>query len=174
MSRRIEVSLVDDVDPSIPAIGTFQFAWGGYRYEIDLSDKHKDQLDAALTPFVEKARRVGRLHGGNANPRMLRAPGHAPAAPHAVSPAAPRESQITFVDSTGREENKQIREYFKRKGVEVPQRGRIPRHLREEWDNHKRAIANRSTSMPAAQPEPAAPQSTPTRRPSRATSRGSR
>jgi hypothetical protein len=57
MAQRTQVLYVDDIDGS-EAAGTVRFGLGGTDYEIDLSQKHAEQLTAAISPFIAAARRV--------------------------------------------------------------------------------------------------------------------
>ena len=57
MAQRTQVLFVDDIDGS-QAAGTVRFGFGGTEYEIDLSQAHKDQLAAAVGPYVAAARKV--------------------------------------------------------------------------------------------------------------------
>ena len=55
MAERIEVELVDDVDGS-PAQQTVTFALDGVSYEIDLSQRHAQQLRSVLAGYIDHAR----------------------------------------------------------------------------------------------------------------------
>ncbi|MEV0696936.1 Lsr2 family protein [Saccharopolyspora sp. NPDC050389] len=55
MAERIQVELVDDIDGS-PANHTVTFALDGVTYEIDLNDKHTQQLRGVLDRYVKAAR----------------------------------------------------------------------------------------------------------------------
>ena len=57
MAQRTQVLYVDDIDGS-EAAGTVRFGLGGHDYEIDLSQKHADELTAAISPFIAVARKV--------------------------------------------------------------------------------------------------------------------
>jgi len=57
MAQRTQVLYVDDIDGS-EAAGTVRFGLGGHDYEIDLSQKHADELTAAIGPFIAVARKV--------------------------------------------------------------------------------------------------------------------
>jgi uncharacterized protein YcbX len=57
MAQKMIVEVLDDIDGT-PADGTVTFAVDGVAYEIDLNQKHADQLAKAIRPFVEKARRI--------------------------------------------------------------------------------------------------------------------
>lgn len=57
MARKVEVTLVDDIDGT-PAERNVTFALEGKTYEIDLSQANSDKLAEVLAPFIEKGRRV--------------------------------------------------------------------------------------------------------------------
>lgn len=59
MVQQRHVIITDDLDGSEGA-RTYAFSWQQGRYEIDLSDEHRDELLAALAPYIQAARRVGR------------------------------------------------------------------------------------------------------------------
>lgn len=73
VARKVEVSLVDDYDPTQPATDTVAFGLDGVAYEIDLSDKNAAELRGSLEKWVAVARRVsgsrrrsvGRQAGGS-------------------------------------------------------------------------------------------------------------
>ena len=55
MAERIEVELVDDIDGSA-AQQTVTFALDGVSYEIDLSQRHAQQLRSVLAGYIDQAR----------------------------------------------------------------------------------------------------------------------
>jgi hypothetical protein len=59
MARKVEVTLVDDIDGG-QAGETLGFSLDGVSYEIDVSSKRADELRASRWPFINKARKVGR------------------------------------------------------------------------------------------------------------------
>ena len=59
MARKTVVMLVDDVDGS-EADQTVTFSLNGVHYEIDLNQAHVNDLSAALQPFIDAGRMVGR------------------------------------------------------------------------------------------------------------------
>jgi hypothetical protein len=61
MSRRTQVVLIDDIDGKVISEGgqTVAFSYNGVDYTIDLSDKNATKFDAALSPYIERAQRVG-------------------------------------------------------------------------------------------------------------------
>jgi hypothetical protein len=58
VAQQIQTLFIDDIDGG-EAEGTVRFALDGTDYEIDLSDKHSDELRDALRKYVEHARQVG-------------------------------------------------------------------------------------------------------------------
>ncbi|GHD13599.1 histone-like nucleoid-structuring protein Lsr2 [Zhihengliuella salsuginis] len=57
MARKVEVTLVDDLDGS-SASGSVSFSIEGTHYEIDLSDKNAQELRDGLAKYIEAGRRV--------------------------------------------------------------------------------------------------------------------
>ncbi|MGQ7351586.1 Lsr2 dimerization domain-containing protein [Quadrisphaera oryzae] len=51
-----ELSFADSIDGSTDDVATVAFSLRGQRYEVDLSREHREQLRAALAPFVAAAR----------------------------------------------------------------------------------------------------------------------
>lgn len=108
-------------------ITDFRFAIDGREYEIDLSAPHHRRLCDAMAPFMAAARKSG---GG----RTARRGGHL-----STSSAAERERTRT------------IRGWAAEQGIECSDRGRIPAHVLEAWDNRHKPTGPR----PAPQvPEP--------------------
>jgi Lsr2 len=111
MARKVAVHLLDDIDGG-QADETLKFGLDGVNYEIDLSAKHADELRAALAKFILSARRVGR--GGVTATR----PGRVRTAP----------------TRTDRAQNQAIREWARRKKIQLADRGRIPRAIAEQFE----------------------------------------
>jgi len=103
-----EVRLIDDIDGE-PADETVTFGIDGRSYEIDLSAGNAGKLRDALSEFVASARRSG---GGR------RRSGSAPAA------------RKPIID---REQNQAIREWARKRGEQISDRGRIPARLVEAF-----------------------------------------
>jgi len=57
--RTTKIVLVDDLDGT-DADRTVRFSLDGVEYEIDLTDEHATELEAALRPFADAARVVKR------------------------------------------------------------------------------------------------------------------
>lgn len=110
MAQKVTVSLIDDLDGD-KAEETVEFGLDGKNYEIDLSSSNASQLRDALADFVAAARRPGgRRRSGGA----------------AVAAAARRPA----VD---REQNQAIRDWARKRGMKVSDRGRIPADVLESY-----------------------------------------
>lgn len=70
--------LVDDLDGTVLEEGDgkhITFSVEGRSYEIDLSDRNADKFYAAVAPFVDASRSVGRSHSGASRARAARRSG---------------------------------------------------------------------------------------------------
>ncbi|HEV2347863.1 MAG TPA: Lsr2 family protein [Actinocrinis sp.] len=101
MARKVEVTLVDDLDGG-EAEETVAFGLDGTRYEIDLSSSNAEKLRDTLAKFIDAARRD---KGGRQPVRAV--------ARKAV--AGPNTSDV--------------REWAKAQGYEVSERGRVANDL---------------------------------------------
>ena len=104
MAKQVITVLTDDLDGG-DAARIVQFGLDGVNYTIDLSEKNAGKLRKALDPYLEKAVRVGR--GTTA--------GRIPSRGAAAQPSR-----------SSRDQNQAIREWAKKNGHEVSDRGRIP------------------------------------------------
>jgi Lsr2 len=107
MAQRTLIRLVDDLDDTEIVGGagqTVSFALDGRQYEIDLTNKHADELRAALDRYVHAARKVG-----GRQTRARAGAGKEPA-PVDYSPQA-------------------VRAWAKAHKIDVSPRGRIPRSV---------------------------------------------
>jgi hypothetical protein len=111
MTRKVEVQLFDDIDGG-QADETLKFALDGTNYEIDLSSQHAEKLRASLEEFVGSARRVGR--------------GQVMSSARFTRHGRPAKAD--------RLQNQAIREWAKRKGIGLSDRGRIPRGILEQYE----------------------------------------
>jgi hypothetical protein len=110
VAKQIIHKLVDDLDGG-DADETVKFALDGVQYEIDLSNKNADKLRELFSPYVAAGSKVGRggvVVGG----RAARGRGGATA---------------------DRAQNKAIRDWAKREGREISDRGRIPQEIVDEF-----------------------------------------
>jgi len=114
-----EVRLVDDLDGEA-ADETVEFGIDGKSYEIDLSKENAGRLRDALADFVSAARRAGgRRRGGNTAGTGT-ASGGAGTAPKGRS-------------AIDREQNQAIRDWARKRGMKVSDRGRIPAEVLEAY-----------------------------------------
>ena len=61
MAKQTRTVLIDDIDGTeVDDVQPVRFALDGTSYELDLSASNRDQLAAALAPYVAPGRRVPR------------------------------------------------------------------------------------------------------------------
>lgn len=106
MARKVQMILLDDIDGG-DAKRTATFALDGKNYEIDLNEANLDKLSEALAPFIDKARRSPA--GGGRRPAVRRA------------------------DSSGGDASA-VRSWAREHGYEVSDRGRVPKEIRDAYD----------------------------------------
>jgi hypothetical protein len=112
VAQKVTVSLIDDLDGD-KADETVEFGLDGKNYEIDLSGSNAEKLRDALASYVAAARRPGgRRRGGAAT---------------ASATAAARRPSVD------REQNQAIREWARKRGMKVSDRGRIPADVLEAY-----------------------------------------
>ncbi|SOD70539.1 Lsr2 protein [Jatrophihabitans sp. GAS493] len=111
MARRVNVTLVDDIDGS-DAVETVSFGLDGSAYEIDLSAENSALLRDALANFVGHARRAGR----SARP--------------AVAPSRNGRGPA----QVDREQTQAVRVWARANGHTVSDRGRIPASVFEAYN----------------------------------------
>lgn len=119
MAQKVITELVDDLDGS-EADQTVEFGLGGVSFEIDLSDENAERLREGLRDYIDVARRVGR-HGTPGRGRKARA-------------AASTTSRNGSRAKTEPEQFAAIREWARRQGMTVSDRGRIPADIRAAFD----------------------------------------
>jgi len=110
VAKQIIHKLVDDIDGG-DADETVKFALDGIQFEIDLSEKNAAELREVFAQYVgagTKVARGGVVVGG----RAARGRGGAAA---------------------DREQNKAIREWAKKAGYDISDRGRIPQEIVDEY-----------------------------------------
>ena len=115
MAQKVTVALIDDMDGS-EASETLEFALDGVTYQIDLSPNNASKLRDGLASFVASARRSG------GRQRLAAAGRPAGAAGKAPRPAA-----------ADREQNQAIREWARKQGMKVSDRGRIPAEVLDAY-----------------------------------------
>jgi Lsr2 len=104
VAQRTQLLFVDDIDGS-EAAGTVRFGIGGSEYEIDLSQAHKDELAAAVGPYIAAARKVT---AARRSPRTAR-------------PA--------------RHDQSEVRSWVREQGLKVSDRGRIPADVLAKYES---------------------------------------
>jgi hypothetical protein len=114
-----EIRLVDDLDGET-ADETVEFGIDGKNFEIDLSKENAVRLRDALADFVSAARRAGGRRRGGSSAPVNSASGSAGTAPKGR----------TAID---REQNQAIREWARKRGMKVSDRGRIPAEVLEAY-----------------------------------------
>ena len=107
MAQKVHIVLVDDLDGS-GATETVSFGLDGTSYEIDLNKKNAAAMREALSGYVGHARKVGSAKG---RPRR--------------SSGAANNSGTSA---------KEIRDWARSNGLEVPDRGRVSADVRQAFD----------------------------------------
>ncbi|RLK59824.1 MULTISPECIES: histone-like nucleoid-structuring protein Lsr2 [Actinokineospora] len=110
MVQKVTVSLVDDLDGSTGE-ETVEFGLDGAAYQIDLSSDNAEKLRDILADFVEHARRSG---------GRKRVPGKVTGRPRTAT--------------ADREQNQAIREWARKQGMKVSDRGRIPTEVLDAYN----------------------------------------
>ncbi|MGY1689184.1 histone-like nucleoid-structuring protein Lsr2 [Geodermatophilus sp. SYSU D01105] len=113
MARKVQVILSDDLDEDLPADETVSFSLDGTNYEIDLSEKNAEEMRNAFSRYVQAARKVGRGSG--------RASGGG-------------RSRPTGGGRMDREQAGAIRDWARKNGHQVSDRGRIPASVVEAYE----------------------------------------
>lgn len=112
MARKIVHQLVDDLDGTVLDVGegeTVLFSLDGIAYEIDLTDANAAALRGALEPFVSAGRSVS--------------------SPARSGGAAARKRR-----RTGQQDFGAVREWAKKNGYSVSDRGRVPASVMEAYE----------------------------------------
>lgn len=108
MAQKILTVLTDDIDGKELSDGdgeTVSFALDGRHYEIDLSNKNAEKMRAAFADYIQQGRRVARNGNSSRSKRTQ------------IGPSA----QV-------------VRDWARSNGHDVPERGRIPGHIRDAYD----------------------------------------
>ncbi|MCU1665474.1 MAG: hypothetical protein QOI36_2136 [Pseudonocardiales bacterium] len=112
MAQIREIRLIDDLDGDA-ADETVEFGVDGKNYEIDLSKDNAEKLRDALAAFVAAARRSGAGGGRRRSNSAASAPVRRP--------------------SIDREQNQAIRDWARKRGMKVSDRGRIPAEVLDAY-----------------------------------------
>ena len=109
MAQQTVVTVVDDLDETVTEdVQTVRFAVDRVEYEIDLGKENRDVFYQGLADFLEVA--------------------------HRVKPARRLASVPKLPAKRDREQTKAIREYARKAGHKISDRGRIPRWIEEEYE----------------------------------------
>ncbi|BDZ56653.1 Lsr2 protein [Barrientosiimonas humi] len=106
MAQKVIVQLLDDIDQT-PADETVRFALDGVNYEIDLTTANAAKLRDSLAQWTGHARRTG---GRKSTGRGGSSGG------------------------SGRQDLNEMREWGRKNGFKVSDRGRVSRELQEAYD----------------------------------------
>jgi hypothetical protein len=112
MARKVQVILSDDLDENLTADETVSFSLDGTSYEIDLAEKNAKEMRDAFSRYVSAARKVGR--GGRSSGTSGRGRGTG--------------------GRMDREQAGAIREWARKNGHAVSDRGRIPASVVEAYE----------------------------------------
>jgi hypothetical protein len=114
MARKVQVILSDDLDENLPADETVSFSLDGTSYEIDLAEKNAKELREVFSRYVSAARKVGRgsrSSGGGGGSRGRGTGGR-----------------------MDREQAGAIRDWARKNGHAVSDRGRIPASVVDAYE----------------------------------------
>jgi hypothetical protein len=114
VAQKVTVSLIDDLSGD-KADETVEFGLDGKNFEIDLSTGNASKLRDLLAEYVAAARRPGGRRRGGAS---------------AAAAAAGASARRPSVD---REQNQAIRDWARKRGMKVSDRGRIPADVLEAY-----------------------------------------
>lgn len=115
MARRIVHQLVDDIDGTLLEVGegeTVLFSVDGVAYEIDLTDENAAALRGALDRYIKAARTVSSAR-----------------ATSAASSSSGRKRR-----RSGQQDYSDVREWAKKNGYQVSDRGRVPASVLEAYE----------------------------------------
>lgn len=111
MARKVQVILSDDLDGNLSADETVSFSLDGTSYEIDLSAKNAEEMRDVFSRYVSSARKVGRESRTSGGGRGRATGGR-----------------------MDREQAGAIRDWARRNGHAVSDRGRIRRSIVEAYE----------------------------------------
>jgi len=117
MAQKVLVQFVDDLDGSVGEdVSTVSFSLDGVSYEIDLREVNANKLRKSLQDFVESARRTGGRIKRGVTPAQV-----------AAAPARP-------TDARSKAQTKAIREWARKNGHDLADRGRIPANVIDAFE----------------------------------------
>lgn len=108
MAQKVNIVLTDDLDETgnTPADETVTFSIDGTTYEIDLTSENADTLRGHFQNYIAHGRKVSGGRGKSTGKRS----------------------------SGGSSNAAEIRAWAQSNGIEVPERGRIPANVREQYE----------------------------------------
>jgi hypothetical protein len=116
MAQKVQVIKTDDLEnDDVPADETISFALDGTTYEIDLSEKNASEMRDAFSRYVQAARKVSRGSGGRAS-------------------GAGRSRATGGGGRMDREQAGAIRDWARKNGHAVSDRGRIPASVVDAYE----------------------------------------
>ena len=118
MAQKIHIVLEDDIDGS-EATETVSFGLDGTSYEIDLNEENAAALRDALARYIGHGRKVG-----NAPRRTARK----------SSGSTGSSGSSGSSSSAGGPSAKDVREWARANGYDVPDRGRVSAEVRQAYD----------------------------------------
>lgn len=117
VAKKVQVELLDDLDGT-EATETVVFGLDGAMYEIDLCDANAQRLRDGLAEFIGSAQRTGgRQARGTRTPSQINA------------------------DAAHKERLAEIRDWARKQGYDVSERGRLRLGIVEEFDRYERQKA---------------------------------
>ncbi len=111
MARKVQVILSDDLEENLSADETVSFALDGTSYEIDLAEKNAQEMREVFSRYVQAARKGGRGTRASGGGRSRATGGR-----------------------MDREQAGAIRDWARRNGHAVSDRGRIPASVVEAYE----------------------------------------
>jgi hypothetical protein len=123
MAQKTIVTLVDDLTgEEAENISTVEFALDGVTYELDLTDENSTKLHDSLAQYAKAGRKIGgRRHSGPRPGRAIKGTGR--------------------TNGYNRETLKSIREWAKKNGHNVSDRGRLPAEVLQAWQTAQAAMS---------------------------------
>lgn len=120
MATKVITETICDITGD-PAVDTVEFAVRGTAYKIDLSAEAVADFDAAVAGFIESAEKVGKV---------------------VVGPAGTVRRANSPASQSNREYTQAIREWARKAGHTVKDRGRIPASVVTEFEQTHRGLAS--------------------------------
>lgn len=128
MAQKVVVSLTSDLSGSEHSertpVGTVGFGLDGTGYELELTESEQAGLRELFAPYIAAARRLGR----------------APTPPTASSRRGARARAATPARSDP-EQAQAVRQWARRHGLTVSDRGRVPQHIQQAYQRNDPALA---------------------------------